>query len=76
MTTGINRLAAINNRGVAMLSDNTAWRIAPGLVAIAKTWALGTKVAVEDHVHFYWKFRLVNLDNGEGVQAVPWTRGF
>jgi hypothetical protein len=69
-------LVGVNNNGVAMLGDNTRWRIAPGLVAAAAQWTLGARIAVEDNVHIFWKYRLVNTDNGEWVWAVPSQREF
>jgi hypothetical protein len=69
-------LVALNNKGVMMLGDSTLWRIAPGLVATAAKWTLGTKIAVEGNAHIYWKHKLINTDTGEGVLAVPSLKAF
>jgi hypothetical protein len=63
-------IVALNEGGIAQLSDNTHWWAAPGHLKKAPGWANGVAVTIEQNAHFFWKFRLKNLESGERVYAV------
>jgi hypothetical protein len=63
-------IEALNEGGIARLGDDTHWWIAPGHLTKATAWAKGTAIKIEQDAHYYWKFRLQNIESGERVYAV------
>jgi hypothetical protein len=70
MRSEASSIVALNEGGIARLSDNTHWWVAPGHLKKAAAWASDVAVVIEQNIHFYWKFRLRNLESGEYVYAV------
>jgi len=70
MLSQFSSIEALNEGGIACLSDNTHWWIAPGHLKKAAAWAKGATIKIEQNAHNYWKFRLQHVESGELVYAV------
>ena len=70
MPSQSNSIEALNEGGIARLTDDTYWWIAPGHLKKAAAWAKGAAIRIEQNAHYYWKFRLQHVESGELVYAV------
>lgn len=70
MPSQSNSIEALNEGGIARLTDDTYWWIAPGHLKKAAAWAKGAAIRIEQNAHYYWKFRLHHIESGEHAYAV------
>jgi hypothetical protein len=70
-------LVSINAGGIAILSDETRWRIKPDDLDVAATWPPGTVIEVVPSEHGIYKHPLINVASSYLVHALsivklPW----
>ena len=64
-------LIAINSGGIAKLSDDTFWRIAPLQLAKAKGWTMGIEVMIQPTGNPRWTHKLRDVETGAALSVVP-----
>ena len=64
-------LIAINSGGIAKLSDDTFWRIAPLQLSKAKGWTMGIEVMIQPTGNPRWTHKLRDVETGAALSVVP-----
>ena len=64
-------LIAINSGGIAKLSDDTFWRIAPLQLSKAKGWTMGIEGVIQPRGNPLWTHKLTDIETGAALSVAP-----